>query len=254
MARDEWSGRGWRQTKAQECQMEIMLHSPRGIRHVINTGCSRWLGNPQGEAYVLRGPHKSTEPGDQTPVLWAQPLSSDESTILFQKLTPLHYSFQLFVAMQQLINHCWEASLSWSIVLSRWANSSWPEAASSTETALAQRWVLNVKQHYAAVAKPNINLKHGTEIASWALLLQSEHVIAHKTFTQGWTNISFRAFLVVLLFTKIAKSRNSTYRVVASSSWWTTVVTKKVKLISDWLSPHVTHAGLVQWQWNKHDC
>lgn len=28
----------WRQTKAQECQMEIMLQSPRGIRHVINTG------------------------------------------------------------------------------------------------------------------------------------------------------------------------------------------------------------------------
>lgn len=34
------AGAQWkrRQTKAKECQMEIMLHSPRGIRRVINSG------------------------------------------------------------------------------------------------------------------------------------------------------------------------------------------------------------------------
>lgn len=67
MARDEWSSWGWRQTKAQECQMEIMLQSPRGIRHVINTGCSRWLGNPQGKLMFSRDPTKASSLGTERP-------------------------------------------------------------------------------------------------------------------------------------------------------------------------------------------
>lgn len=39
--------------------MEIMLHSPRGIRHVINRACSRWLSSGDGDTYALKGPHKA---------------------------------------------------------------------------------------------------------------------------------------------------------------------------------------------------
>lgn len=52
----------WSQTKAQECQMEIMLHSPQGIRHVINTGCSRWLENPQGIFIQSQGTPQMHQP------------------------------------------------------------------------------------------------------------------------------------------------------------------------------------------------
>lgn len=31
-----------------------------------------------------------------------------------------------------------------------------------------------------------------------------DDVIAHKTFTQGWTNVSFSAFLVVVLLKKVS--------------------------------------------------
>lgn len=61
------AGAQWkrRQTKAQECQMEIMLHSPRGTRHVINTGYSRWLGSPRGTLMFSRDPTKATGPGTE---------------------------------------------------------------------------------------------------------------------------------------------------------------------------------------------
>lgn len=44
-----------RQTKAQECQMEIGLHSPRRIRCVIKAG---W-GDISRDIYTPKGPQKS---------------------------------------------------------------------------------------------------------------------------------------------------------------------------------------------------
>lgn len=45
--------------------MEIMLHSPQGLRQVINNSLSRLVEKPPGDTYVLWGPHKAKSLGTE---------------------------------------------------------------------------------------------------------------------------------------------------------------------------------------------
>lgn len=78
--------------------------------------------------------------------------------------------FHFIVTMKQLINDCWEVLCCWSIVLSRWANKTWPEAVYCNYIGKEVSIECRVTLHWGC----QTSCKWCFEIASWILLLTSK--------------------------------------------------------------------------------
>lgn len=164
------------------------------------------LHSPLRDTYVLKPLQKYQAWGINTP-----PLDSpDIQGPLFDNLQPGNATPNIQIVVIKKLRGLHKF---WSIVLRRWANSSWPAATSPPATILLKRCVLNGK------------LCRSSACQAWYIAkLQYGDNILNTTHTT-YCNLSLSAFLVVSL------------------------LKKKVSLQ---LKVWVTHTGPVQKQRNKH--